>query len=114
MKYPLSIFLIALLSFAAQLFSSIWWSSAIVSFIICLLFRYKSRTGFIISFLGIFLLWLLLSIRINSYNGHILAHKMAAILGVGSAFWFFMISSVVGGLVAGFSGASAGIFRKST
>ena len=111
MKLLLSILLIAVLSFLCGLFLP-WWSIAIVAFIVTVLIPQASSTGFLSGFLGIFLLWGILSFWIDIKNDGILSKKIALLLPLGGAsVLLILVTAFVGGLVAGFAGMAGSSLR---
>lgn len=112
MRFLISIISIAIFSFLAGLYLP-WWSIAIIAFLISLLLPQHPAKGFLAGFLGIFILWILLSALINSSNAGILAGRIGAMLSVGnSPAIMILVTGFVGGLVAGFAALSASFLRK--
>ena len=107
MKTAISTFLIILLSFVACLYFP-WWSIAIVSFVVSALIRQKPLTSFFSGFIGLFLLWSILSFYISVSNGHILAHRVSLLLIQNdSPFLLVLTTGLIGGIVAGFASLTA-------
>jgi hypothetical protein len=113
MKFLLATLLIAVCSFIAGLFLP-WWSIALVAFLVSLLINQSIGFGFISGFLGVFLLWALLAVWIDTKNDGILSHKIAQLFPLGgSSALLILVTAMVGGLVAGFA-AMAGSSLRST
>ena len=113
MKLIVSILLIALLSFAAGLYLP-WWSIALAAFIVAVLIYQKAGAAFLSGFLGLFLLWGILSWIRDVKNEGILSHKIAAIFPLGgSSFLLILVTAIVGGLVAGLASLSGSYLRRS-
>lgn len=111
MRLLLSIFLIAVLSFIAGLYLP-WWSIAIIAFIIALLIPQGIGRSFVAGFLGIFLLWGLLSLWIDIKNESILSHKIAQLFPLGgSSLLLILITAFVGAMVGGFAAMSGASLR---
>ena len=111
MKLLLSVLLIAALSFLCGLFLP-WWSIAIIAFIVTVLIPQTSGTGFLSGFLGIFLLWGILSFWIDIKNDGILAGKIAQLLPLGGVtILLVLVTALIGGLVAGFAGMAGSSLR---
>ena len=111
MKFIASLVLIMLLSFAACLFFP-WWSIAIVALVVAAMIPQTALRSFVSGFSALLFLWGLLSFWISTSNDHILAHKVSLlILKTDSPFLLMLISSLIGGVVAGFA-ALAGSFLK--
>lgn len=85
-----------------------WWVIAPVSFLTCLLFRITKGEAFIAGFLALFLLWGGMAFFIDSGNEHILSGKIAALLKLPFSFLLILLTGLLGGLVAGLAGFSAG------
>ena len=112
MKFLVVILLTALLGYAAPLYFS-WWSFAVSSFVIALLMHQKPFTTFIATFLGLFLLWGIMTMIIDSANNHLLSQKIAQILPLnGSSALLIFITAFIGGLVSGLAGLTASLARK--
>lgn len=111
MKFIVSVFLTALLSFAAGLYLP-WWSIGLCAFIVSVLILQRPSKAFLAGFAGIFLLWLIFSWAIDSANDHILSHKIAQIFPLGGvSFLLVLVTSLVGGLVGGFAALSGSYLR---
>ena len=107
MKTVISTFLIILLSFVACLYFP-WWSIAIVAFVVTAFIRQNPLTAFLSGFIGLFLLWSILSFYISVNNDHILAHRVSLlILKNDSPFLLILITGLIGGIVAGFASLTA-------
>ena len=107
MKTVISIFLIILLSFVACLYFP-WWSIAIVAFVVSAVIRQKPLTSFLSGFIGLILLWSILSFYISASNDHILAHRISLlILKNDSPFLLILTTGLIGGIVAGFASLTA-------
>lgn len=101
MKFIVSIALSAILAFAAGLYLP-WWSIALATCIVALCLVQKPLASFLSGFLGLFLLWLVLTVSINSSNGGILAPKISMIMGMGeSSSMLILITCIVGAFVGG-------------
>lgn len=112
MKFIAVILLTALLGYAAPLYST-WWSFSITSFIIALFVHQKGFAAFAAAFLGMFLLWAIMAMMIDSANDHMLAQKIATLLPLGgSSALLIFITACIGGLVSGFAGLTGSLARK--
>lgn len=113
MKFIVVLLLTALLGYAAPLYFT-WWSFAVTSFIIALLIHQKAFVTFIAGFLGMFLLWLFLTLTIDDANQHILSQRIAHVLPLnGSSLVLILITSCVGGLISGFAALSGSFATKA-
>lgn len=111
MKFVLTTLLTCLLSFVAGLYLP-WWSIAVVAFLSALLMQPKIWVGFLAGFLGVFLLWALLSFWIDTANESILSHKIAQLFSLGgSSLLLILITAFIGGLVGGFAGMAGSSIR---
>lgn len=112
MRILLSILLIAAAAFIAGLFLP-WWSIAIVSFLVALVFTQRTGSGFVAGFSGIFLLWAILSFWIDVKNAGILSARIANLLPLGgSSIALILVTAFVGGLVGGLAGWSGGSLSR--
>src|SRR4051812_7090625 len=112
MKFIVVILLTALLGYAAPLYFS-WWSFAVCSFVIAISIQQKPFIAFIATFLGMFLLWAIIAMIIDSANNHLLSKKIAEILPLnGSISLLIFITALVSGFISGFAGLSGSLIRK--
>ncbi|GEP88866.1 hypothetical protein SAMN05660909_02520 [Chitinophaga terrae (ex Kim and Jung 2007)] len=89
-----------------------WWSTALVAFLVTILIPLTPGKAFSSAFIAIFLLWLALAFYMDVRNDHILANRMSEmILKVRSAPLIGVVSSLIGGLVAGFASLTAAYLR---
>ena len=116
MKFLSAIILTALLAFATGLYGILpWWSFAITSFIIAIAIHQKAGKAFLAGFAGLFLLWSILAILIDSANDHILATKVANILPLGGSYWvLILLTAIIGGLVSGLDALTGSYLRQTT
>jgi hypothetical protein len=107
MKFLVSILLMAFLSFAACLYLP-WWSIALVCFIVSLVIPQRPIFAFLSGFIGLFLLWVLLTAITSTNNNHLLAHRVSIlIIGMDSPLVLILISGVLGGIIGGLASLSA-------
>src|ERR1700745_1493960 len=112
MKFIVVVLLTALLGYAAPLYFT-WWSFAVTSFIIAVLVHQKAWVAFAATFLGLFLLWAILALIIDSANDHLLSQKIAMLFPLnGSSSLLILITALVGGLVSGFAGLTGSLARN--
>jgi hypothetical protein len=107
MKFLVSIFLTALLAFACGIYLP-WWSVAIAAFIVGLSIGQSPFTSFIAGFVGIFLLWSVVSVAIDSANHNILAPRISTVIGVGGSVFLLVLVTCIAGSIAGGLGALTG------
>ena len=111
MRIILALLLTATISFLAGLRLE-WWSIAIVSFLVALLIPQKIIGAFISGFLGIFILWAVLALWIDSKNGNTLSFKMAELFKLGgSSILLILVTAFIGGLVGGFAAMAGSSLR---
>ena len=113
MKIFVAILLTALTTFVAGLYLP-WWSLAITAFLSAVLVRQGPVKAFLSGFLGVFLLWALLAWWIDFKNEGLLSARIVSLLPLGgSSIALILVTSFVGGLVAGFA-AITGSYLFST
>ena len=114
MKFLIAIILTALLSFIAGIYIPLWWFFAIVALLVALLVHQKAGKAFFAGFLGLFILWFVLTFWIDRANGGVLSVKIASLLPLGGSKWLLMIvTAFIGGLIAGFAAMSGSYLRIS-
>lgn len=112
LKYILSIVVTGLVAFATGLYTP-WWGIAIAAFLVSAAIPQKPAFSFLSGFLGVFLLWEVLAWWIDNKNNGILSQKIASILSLGgSSVLLIVITSIIGGLVAGFAALSGTYMRR--
>jgi hypothetical protein len=112
MKFFASTLLIAILSFAACLFMP-WWVIAIAGFIVAFAIPQKAGLAFLSGFVALFILWAGLSFYISNANDNLLAHKISLLfIKVDNPFMLFVLTGVIGGLVAGFGSLSGRLLKR--
>ncbi|MDO6430104.1 hypothetical protein Q4E93_05885 [Flavitalea sp. BT771] len=101
MKFIITTLLIALLSFVCGLYLP-WWGFALAAFLVSALIPQRPGISFLAGFLGLFLLWTLLSWAMDAPNNSILSKKIAVLLPLGgSTVLLILITALVGALVGG-------------
>jgi len=114
MKFLIALILTALLSFIAGIYINIWWFFAIIALLVAILVHQKAGKAFFAGFLGLFILWFVLTFWIDSANNSVLSVKIASLLPLGGSKWLLMIvTAFIGGLIAGFA-AMSGSYLRST
>jgi hypothetical protein len=112
MKFIISVFLTALLSFAICLYMD-WWAIAIAAFIVAVFIHQAPARSFLTGFTALLLLWGGLSWWIDIKNEHVLSHKMASVLHLGgSVFVMILVTALLGALVAGFASMAGSYLRE--
>ncbi|MCE3008382.1 MAG: hypothetical protein LW884_08580 [Bacteroidetes bacterium] len=98
--------LTAALSFLANYYfrdSMPWWIFAPVCAACGFLFARNTVHAFLAGFLGLFLLWGLVALGIDHFNGYRLGDKIAQLLSLPNNLTLVAATGLVGGLVGGFS-----------
>src|ERR1700704_3938367 len=112
LKYILSILVTSLMAFVSGIYLP-WWGIAIAAFLVSAAIPQKPALSFLSGFLGVFLLWEVLAWWIDNKNNGILSQKIASILPLnGSSVFLIVITSVIGGLVAGVAALSGTYMRR--
>lgn len=105
MKLLISILLTALLAFALSFWLP-WWAVALAAFAVALAIPLKPWQSALAGFLGVFLLWVILSAWINAQNDGLLAQRISSLLFKTESPGLLI---VVGGLIGGCTGAAAAL-----
>jgi hypothetical protein len=108
--------IILIVSFILQLFLP-WWTLAIVAFAVSAWKAINGKQAFGHSFLAIFILWIATGLFKSLPNDNILANRVGEMLMLPfTEFnWIvvLLVSGIVGGLVAGFSGLAGFYLRQA-
>lgn len=79
-----------------------WWSIAICTFLVSLVFHQRPRVSFLSGFLAVFLLWTFYALWIDTQNHSILSKRVAGILPLaGNPLLLILTTGVIGGIVGG-------------
>ena len=111
-NFLLGVVLITVLSAAAEYFFP-WWTVAVVAFLVVLAMAFRPGKGFLAGFLGVLILWLIISLIKDFSNEHILSTRMAELFSLPAGLLFIIVASLIGGLVGGLAGWSGAVVRKS-
>lgn len=111
MKFLTQTIIIGLFSYVAGIFFP-WWSVAVVSFLVGTIFYTRSLNAFLAGFLGVGLLWFFYALSIDIATSSILTKKVAALFNLTEPFFMVIITSIVGGITAGFSALSGNQLLK--
>lgn len=112
MKFPVSILLIAVLSFTIGLYLP-WWSLAIAAFLVAALIHQRAGKSFLAGFLALFLLWGIMAFVIDQQNQQVLSKKISTLLPLGgSSLMLILLTAFIGGLVAGFAAMAGSYLRR--
>ena len=114
MKFLIALILTALLSFIAGIYINLWWFFAIIALLVALLVHQRAGKAFLAGFLGLFILWFVLTFWIDSANNSVLSIKIASLLPLGGSKWALMfVTALIGGLIAGFAAMSGSYLRSA-
>ncbi len=116
MKFITCTVLVIILGYAAYLFAhdAPWWLFAIGALIAGIVVPQKGWQNWLAGFLGVFLLWMVLTWRVDAANNHILSAKMALLLPLGgSSIAIMVVTAFIGGLVGGFAALTGGYLRPA-
>jgi hypothetical protein len=96
-----------LLSLLLSLFTDLpWWIFIPISFLFSYVFSLKISTdGFFANFIGTAISWIIAAVIINHRNESILSEKIATLFHLPSLYLLFVISGLLGGLLAGGAGS---------
>ena len=83
-----------------------WWYFAVIAFIVGLWRAKKGWIAFLTGFLAIFILWLGMSAYLDALSSSRLTTKLAAIFSLGSSYYLYIITLLIGGLVGGLASLS--------
>lgn len=107
------VFLVILIaSFLLQLVMP-WWIIVIVSFATCGIIGKTGKVSLWHPFFAIAVAWTTMALFKSIPNQHILATRIANMFGLHFWWWTLIISSLLGGFVAGVSGFCGYHFRKA-
>jgi hypothetical protein len=109
MKFVAQIILIAVLAYLLDLFLP-WYSIAIAAFVVSIFLR--SASNFLAGFVAIGLLWFFAVWMIDKDSASGLAERVAAILQISDKQILFVVTALLGALVAGFAATAGASLRK--
>lgn len=102
--------LTALMALILQLFLP-WWSIAIAGFISGIFFIQKPGKAFISGFLGIFVLWAVVSLYIYVVNQGLLAERLADLFSLPHGLLVVLLTALIGGICGGLSAFTGNLLR---
>ncbi len=90
-----------------------WWAVIVISFATCGLIGKTAKVSFWQPFLAILILWIGMALLKSLPNHHVLATRVAEMIG--AKLWpvVLAVTGLLGGLVAGISGYCGHHFRKT-
>ncbi len=112
-KFITSMFLTALLAFAAGLFSFPWWSFSITTLVVFASIPQTIGKSFWAAFISIFLMWFTVAAKLDFANDHLLSKKVASIFFKKESYMLLLfITALIGALIAGMSAITGSLLRK--
>lgn len=105
-------FIVLIASFLLQLLLP-WWIIVLISFLTCAILGKTAKISLWSPFFAILLLWVGMALFKSLPNNHLLAGRVAEMLGVNSWLLVLMISALLGAFVAAVSGSCGYHFRKA-
>ena len=107
------VFLIILVAAFLLQFILPWWIIVIISFLTCAVLGKTAKIALWSPFLAIIVLWTGMALYASIPNQHLMAGRVAAMLGLDSWILVLLITALLGGFVAGVSGFCGYHFRKA-
>jgi len=90
-----------------------WWGFVPVIFLLSAIINQKNLISFLAGFLSIFSLWILLTLIIDTANGHILSERTAMILPFNGSTWLLiLVTGLIGGTLGGMAAMSGSLLRS--
>lgn len=112
MKILINILLTSALTFALGLYLP-WWSLSIAAFLVAFAAGTPQGISILTGFLGVFILWGIMTWMISSGNDHILAHRMSrVILQKDNPILLILVTALIGGILGAISAWSGSAFRN--
>ncbi|HRP90846.1 MAG TPA: hypothetical protein PKX92_12510 [Edaphocola sp.] len=110
MKFGLAIFFSGFFAYLLGVFFP-WWTITIAGFVSALIWSQKNFKGFLQAFIGVGILWLVMSFGQSYQNQHLLVEKIGALLGIKSNAVIILplITALIGALIAGLGGLTGGL-----
>ena len=105
-------FVILVAAFLLQLFLP-WWVVVVLAFATCGLIGKNAKIAFWHPFLAIFILWTGMALYKSIPNQHILAHRVAEMIGIKAWYAVLLLTGILGALCTAISGLCGYHFRKA-
>lgn len=91
----------------------VWWSIALISFVVHFLFNLRSLPAFFSGFISLFLLWSALTFYISAYDDFYTSELLGRIFILQPLPWVFnFITGLIAGFLGAFSAVSAAHLRR--
>lgn len=107
------VFLIVLIAAFLLQFLLPWWIVIIIAFLTCAILGKTAKISLWAPFAAILLLWTAMALYQSYPNNHLMATRVSEMLGLSSWWLVLLITSLLGGFVAGVSGFCGYHFRKA-
>ena len=112
MKVIIKIMLMAALTYGALMVLP-WWTLVVIGFLVSAVLPGNDFGAFLSGFLGIGLLWMVLSWKIDIETSSILSQKIANMFPVnGDTTMLVILAGMIGGLAGGMGSLSGNLLRK--
>lgn len=111
MKLIIKIMLIAALAYLSGMYLP-WWGVVVVPACVSLIIPTSGFGAFVSGFIGVGLLWMVLSWKIDIESHGILTNKMASLFNVDDPIYLVIASGVIGALAGGLGSATGNSFRQ--
>lgn len=111
MKLIIKIMLIAGLAYLSGLYLP-WWGVVVVAALVSLIIPTSGFAAFVSGFIGVGLLWMVLSWKIDIESQGILTNKMAALFGLSDPIYLVIASGLIGALAGGLGSVTGNSFRQ--
>ena len=93
--------------------AGVWWLFILIPFLVFLIPNFKTLNAFWISFLAVFILWLVYSIWLNMGDSFNLGNKIGELFGGLPGLILIFLGCTIAGLLAGLAGWIGCELRKS-
>ena len=111
MRFIIKIMLIAALAYFTGLFMP-WWGIVVAGAVVSFLIPTSSFSAFVSGFIGVGLLWLVLSWQIEIESKGILTEKVARIFTLDDPILLVLAAGIIGALCGGFGSLTGNSFRQ--
>lgn len=112
MRYLITLFSIAVLSFLFTWFLP-WWLMPVTAYALAFFMGLKPGRAFSAGFLAIFILWLLLLLSADLGNGGRLSQRMSGLFFLPHRYLFLLVNVLLGGLIGGLAAWSGALTRRA-
>lgn len=89
-----------------------WWGVVVVAALVSLVIPTNGFAAFVSGFIGVGLLWMVLSWKIDIESQGILTNKMSALFGLGDPIYLVIASGLIGALAGGLGSVTGNSFRQ--